>query len=378
MNICYVHSADFTKHKGSSIHVKELVRNLSLLHTIVLVVDKWDGSFMETVTILEMNCPRFLKIVWRTVFSAVYAARALLFSDINLLYAKSPLEGVILCILGKIFNVPVVYEVNGLIKEESKMKNENRFRVVGSVFLEYVVVNCADHLICVTPWIKENLVSRGISAQRLSVVENGADTVLFQYIDNARTILGLDPDKYYVGYTGTLKAWQGLEYILDAVPFILERELETEFLIVGGGELYDWLHQSIREKTLSCITVTGEVKHEKVPLYISACDVCLLLKKPLSSGYSPLKLYEYMGCERPVVASAVKGFECLEKEKAGILVNQTDPEEVADAVIMLLRDKILRKEMGKRGREYVVKNHTWEKVAQKISDICTQTVHKKR
>ena len=375
MNICYVHSADFTKHKGSSIHVKELVRNLSLLHTIVLVVDKWDGSFMETVTILEMNCPRFLKIVWRTVFSAVYAARALLFSDINLLYAKSPLEGVILCILGKIFNVPVVYEVNGLIKEESKMKDENQFRVVGSVFLEYVVVNCADHLICVTPWIKENLVSRGISAQRLSVVENGADTVLFQYIDNARRILGLDPDKYYVGYTGTLKAWQGLEYILDAVPFILERELETEFLIVGGGELYDWLHQSIREKTLSCITVTGVIEHEKVPLYISACDVCLLLKKPLSSGYSPLKLYEYMGCERPVVASAVKGFECLEKEKAGILVNQTDPEEVADAVIMLLRDKILRKEMGKRGREYVVRNHTWEKVAQKISDVCIKVLN---
>ncbi len=370
MNICYVHSADFTKHKGSSIHVKELVRHLSLLHTIVLVVDKWDESFIETVTIVEMNCPRFLKIVWRIVFSAVYAARALLFSDINLLYAKSPLEGVILCILGKIFSVLVVYEVNGLIKEESKMKNENWFRVMSSIFLEYIVVNCADHLICVTPWIKENLVSRGISEKRLSVVENGADTTLFQYKDNARETLGLDPDKYYIGYTGTLKAWQGLDHILDAVPSILQKMPDAEVLIVGGGELKEWLLRSIRERGLHHVTVLPEVSHEDIPLYISACDVCMLLKKPLSSGYSPLKLYEYLACEKPVVASRVHGFECLEEENAGILVDQEAPQEVADAVVTLLKDEKLRNAMGKRGRKFVLAFHTWEKVAQEISDVC--------
>jgi starch synthase len=369
MNICYTHTANFAKHKGSSIHVKELVKPLSSLHDIVLIVDTWDGSYLKSVTIVEMNCPHSLKIVWRTVFSALYTMRALL-SGCDLLYAKSPLEGAILGILGKIFQVPTVYEVNGLIGEEFEMKHENHLHIAGSLLLEYAAVKCADHLICVTPWIKQNLVSRGIPTQQISVVENGADITVFKYVDNAKRVLGLDSGAHYVGYTGTLKAWQGLEYILDAVPYILEKKMDTEFLIVGGGELFHWLQKTIEEKKLPHITITGEIEYSKVPLYISACDVCLLLKKPLSSGYSPLKLYEYMACERPVVASTVKGFECLKKEHCGILVNQTNPKEVADAVVKLLQDKNLRNTMGKRGREYVAKNHTWKKVAEKISDIC--------
>lgn len=370
MNICYVHTADFTEHKGSSIHVKELVKNLSLEHDIVLIVDKWDGSSIKSVTVVEMNCPKFLKMVWRTIFSVLFTMRSLLTFDCDLLYAKSPLEGAILSIVGKIFHVPMVYEVNGLIGEEFEMKHENRLHVAGSLLLEYVAVHSADHVVCVTLWIKENLASRGIPPTQLSVVENGADITVFKYINNAKHVLGLDPDKQYVGYTGTLKAWQGLEYILDAVPYILEKKRDTEFLIVGGGELFHWLQKTIKEKKLSNITVTGEIEHKKVPLYISACDVCLLLKKPLSSGYSPLKLYEYMACERPVVASTVKGFECLEREHAGILVDQTNPKEVAEAVVMLLQDEKLRHIMGKRGREHVAKNHTWKKVAEKVSKIC--------
>ncbi|MBU7046447.1 MAG: glycosyltransferase family 4 protein [Theionarchaea archaeon] len=188
-------------------------------------------------------------------------------------------------------------------------------------------------------------------------------------------ILGLTPEKQYVGYTGTLKVWQGLDHLLDAVPSILRQMPDTGVLIVGGGELRGWLLHSIKEKGLQNVVITGRVKHEEVPLYISACDVCLLLKKPLSSGYSPLKLYEYSACKRPVVASRVKGFEWLEKEKAGILVDQENPQEVADAVVALLKDDVLREEMGKRGREFVLKYHTWEKIAQEISKICQQTVN---
>ncbi|MBU7043352.1 MAG: glycosyltransferase family 4 protein [Theionarchaea archaeon] len=81
-----------------------------------------------------------------------------------------------------------------------------------------------------------------------------------------------------------------------------------------------------------------------------------------------------MACERPVVASRLHGFECLETEKAGILVNPEDPQEVAEAIIMLLRDPQLRKEMGKHGRFYVERNHSWETVAQKVSDICRRVV----
>ena len=377
MDICYIHSADFRELKGSSLHVKGLIKFLSRLHAITLIVDTWDNSPLVGVHIVEMNCPMLLHVVWRVLFSVMYTIRILLAKHIDLLYTKSVLEGAVAVTVGRIFGVPSIYEVNGLIVEEYKMKNKRIYAFVSSI-LEWFCVNYADHLICVTPWIKENLSKRGISHEKMTVIENGTDVTVFSPVKDAKKKLGLVPEKQYVGYTGTLKVWQGLDHLLDAVPDILRHMPDTEVLIVGGGELRGWLLHSIREKGLQNVVVTGRVKHEEVPLYISACDVCLLLKKPLSSGYSPLKLYEYSACKRPVVASRVKGFEWLEKEKAGILVDQENPQEVADAVAALLKDEALREDMGKRGREYVLKYHTWEKIAQEISETCEQTVVNKR
>lgn len=370
MNICYVHTADFTEHKGSSIHVKEVVKYLSVVHTVTLLVDKWDGPRLEGVHIVEMKCPRPFTFIWRVLFSLLYLTHILFSEDIDLLYAKSPLEGSIAISVGKFFRIPLIYEVNGLIVEESKMKGESRLHILVSSILEWFVITYAAHFICVTEWIKENLISRSIPETKATVIENGADPTLFQPMKDAKSILNLDPEKNYIGFIGTLKAWQGLDSMLDAVPFITEKSPETEVLIVGEGELMGWLQKCLKERNLKSVIITGKVKHEEVPLYISACDICLTLKKPLSSGYSPLKLYEYMACEKPVVASRVKGFECLEKENAGILVDQKNPAEVADAVVKLLKDENLQEAMGKRGRKFVLKSHTWEKIAQEISDVC--------
>ena len=377
MNICYLHSANFRGHKGSSLHAKGLIKYLSRHHNITLIVDIWDNSPLEGVRIVEMNCPKPLHVVWRVLFSMMYTARILLLDHIDLLYTKSVLEGAVAITVGRIFGIPSIYEVNGLIVEEYKMKNE-KINIFVSFILEWFCVNYADHLICVTPWIKENLSQRGIPREKMTVIENGADATMFSPVKDAKKMLGLAPEKQYVGYTGTLKVWQGLDHLLDAVPNILRQVPDTEVLIVGGGELRGWLLHSIEEKGLQNVVITGRVEHEEVPLYISACDVCLLLKKPLSSGYSPLKLYEYSACRRPVVASRVKGFEWLEEEKAGILVDQENPHEVADAVVALLKDEVLREEMGKRGQEFVLKYHTWEKIAQEISKICQQTVNCQR
>ncbi|MBU7017904.1 MAG: glycosyltransferase family 4 protein [Theionarchaea archaeon] len=367
MRICYIHTADFRKHKGSSIHAKELVKHLSTFHTITLLVDRWDGSPLEGVRIVEMKCPQLCNVVWRVLYSIVYVTSILL-SGSDLLYAKSPIEGSIAGFVGYLFRIPLIYEVNGLIEEEARMKGEGKFRVLTSSILEKCAINYAHHLISVTPWIKETLISRRVPDAKVTVIENGADPNLFQPVDHGKERLHLDPKTFHVGYVGTLKEWQGLDHVLAALPFILEEMPETKVLIVGGGELMDKLRQSIKD-VHSYVTLTGEVSHEEVPLYISACDVCMLLKKPLSSGYSPLKLYEYLACERPVIASRVKGFECLEREKAGILVDQNNPQEVAVAAVTLLRDENLRKTMGKNGRAFVLNAHTWEKVAQEVSEV---------
>jgi len=64
--------------------------------------------------------------------------------------------------------------------------------------------------------------------------------------------------------------------------------------------------------TNKCI-FTGKIPYEKVQLHINIADVCVDLKKKLPFGYSSLMLYEYMACEKPVVASNIIDFEILKK-----------------------------------------------------------------
>ena len=80
-----------------------------------------------------------------------------------------------------------------------------------------------------------------------------------------------------------------------------------------------------------------------------------------------------MACEKPTVASRISDLEFIE-QNAGILVEPENPEELAKAIIKLLKDEKLREEMGRNGREYVVKNHSWEAVARNVAEVCKSAV----
>jgi glycosyltransferase involved in cell wall biosynthesis len=89
---------------------------------------------------------------------------------------------------------------------------------------------------------------------------------------------------------------------------------------------------------------------------------------------SPLKLWEYMACGKPVIATNTEDFKVLEGYNAGILVDPEKPEEVADAITTLLKNKDLREEMGNNGRRYVVENRSWGAVAGEVEKVMRVSV----
>ncbi len=183
--------------------------------------------------------------------------------------------------------------------------------------------------------------------------------------------LNLDRSIHYVCFVGNLAPWQGVEYLIMASPLILKEVPNTRFLIIGDGVMKKKLVEMVKELNLdNNFIFTGAVDYELVPKYINASDVCVAPKRPLKSGYSPLKLYEYIACGKPIVASRISGFEILEQQKAGILVEPENPLELAKAVLKFLKDEKIREEMGKNGREYVVEYHSWEVVARRVAEVC--------
>ncbi|MBA7676154.1 D-inositol 3-phosphate glycosyltransferase [subsurface metagenome] len=293
------------------------------------------------------------------------------------------------CLLSKLFGIPLVKEVNGfeVDLQEDGDSSSLRARILGRI--ERFTMSKADRFIVVTSKLKKALHrDYGIPEDKIVVIGNGANVDLFQPMDvvKARAELNLSQSDYYVCLVGSnLLPYQGTGRIIRAAPFLLERFPHTRFLIVGGTvdsvkrELIDTVDKAgLGDKFI----FTGLVPYQQVPLYINASDVCIVLQKGFlrKSGSSPLKLCEYMACEKPVVASRTYGSEFLEVNNSGLLVNSESPEEIAGAIARLLESKELRTDMGKNGRRYVVENRSWQIVAKRTAQVCQDAVeeHQKR
>ena len=131
-------------------------------------------------------------------------------------------------------------------------------------------------------------------------------------------MLNLSPTSPIVCFTGSLFPYQGVDLLIRAAPAILARDPAILFLIVGDGPRLRESMDLVKESEVAgSFHFTGRVPYQKVPLYINAADLCVAPKKPILSGYSPLKLYEYMACGKPVIADENGGFRDPEGPTSG-------------------------------------------------------------
>jgi glycosyltransferase involved in cell wall biosynthesis len=289
-------------------------------------------------------------------------------------------------LISKLFNIPLVKEVNGIGVDEIKItKRADNVTLRFIDCLEKFTLPKADKLIVVTHKLKELLHSEyGVELNKIKIIQNGANTIVFKPMDmiNAREELGLAQDVKYVCFVGNLVQWQGVEYLVQSLPLILDQSPNTQLLIVGDGQMKEELFELAEKSGVSNkVIFTGMVSYHKVPLYINASDVCVaFLRRERNErcGVSPLKLYEYMACGKAVIGSRLNGLEVLTQQSAGILVEPENTAELATAIIRLLQDKELRTQMGNNGRKYVAENQSWESVAQKVADVCQSLIKRRK
>ena len=239
-----------------------------------------------------------------------------------------------------------------------------------------------DRIVSVTDKLKDELVRLySVPAEKVIVINNGANTDIFKPMDQkqVRDRLKLDNSKKYVCFVGHLAAWQGVEFLIYAAPYILEKSPDVRFLVVGDGVMKDKLIEIASETgVLDKFTFTGRVPYESVPEYINAADVCVapfIKDRNSKIGLSALKTYEYLACGKPIVASDIAGVkDLLDLSGGGISVPPEIPGDLANAVVELISDQNIRNAMGERGRKYVIENHSWDELARKILDICYEII----
>lgn len=194
---------------------------------------------------------------------------------------------------------------------------------------------------------------------KILILHDGVDLSLFDASRKkaiARIDLQLPPDRFIAGYCGQLYADKGAYFILElaaALPDVL-------FLLVGG-QVPDLapMKAAVLEKGLANVLLTGRVDHARVPGYLAACD-CFLLPNTTNYYMSPLKLFEYMAADRPIIASDFPPFrEVIEPGKTGLLARPNDRESFLAAIAALRREPALGGRLALAAREKVESEHSW-------------------
>ena len=365
---------------GSNTHIVELAKNLSEIVDVTFIVRKSTDNMhtnLDTVNVPVLNMFPFTAISHQLML-LFYLFYYSIVEKPDIIYARQDGLSFSLPLIKMVFRKPYIVEINGLIIDESKMLKSPGFTRKILYLSENINYKLANKIVAVTKGIKDGIVEQfNVDPQKIHVISNGANIDLFKPLDQnkCKLELELDPSINYVCFVGNLAIWQGVEYLIQAAPLILSKCPNVNFLIVGDGIMKDKLIQlATNSGYFDKFLFTGSIPYEDVPIYINCSDVCVLPKKPIKSGYSPLKLYEYMACGKPIVATNTDGFEILEKSNAGILIDPTQNKVFSDAVVHLLKSKELRYQMGLNGHNCIVANHSWAAVSDQIKNIFDEIV----
>ena len=208
------------------------------------------------------------------------------------------------------------------------------------------------------------------------VIPNGANPgiVASQRTHLLRRDLGID-DGFVVGFAGVLLPRVDLDTMFVAVKRASRKAGDVRMLVVGGGPgLREARQLAERHGISDRVVFTGLVPSGRVEEYISCMDACLI---PIEDSADcqhalPLKLLEYMACEKPVISSRLAGVI----ETAGDRVlYASDSEELEDRILQLYHDRAFGNGLGLQGRSFVEQNYTWPMICARFEDVLTAVRH---
>src|SRR3989338_3124397 len=223
-------------------------------------------------------------------------------------------------------------------------------------------------IFAITQGLKDELISLGISAEKIFISPDGVDIKEFNLDltkEQARKKLSLPLDKKLVVYAGHLYEWKGADVLAAASEF-----LDNSHLIVFvGGTDFDLKRFRPAAEFYQNIFIVGQQSYKKVPEYLKAADVLVLpnsAKSDISKRYtSPMKMFEYMVAGRPIVASDLPSIREVLNQDSAVLVKPDDPKALAAGIDQVLKNQKLSEIISKRSFE-LVQNYTWNKRAEKI------------
>jgi glycosyltransferase involved in cell wall biosynthesis len=209
--------------------------------------------------------------------------------------------------LARHFRVPFVFEVRDLWPEGlvdlGVLKNPLAIWWLRRIARK--IYHAADHIVALSPGIKEGIARTGIGPERITVIANGSDLDLFRPDlngSNWRDRFGLG-DRFAAIYFGAMGQANGLEYILEAARILAERGANSIALVlVGDGGKRPALETMAHQYGLKNVIFGDRVSRNEVARIVASCQACMTVIRPSRDNtWSPNKMFDALAAGKPVL-----------------------------------------------------------------------------
>ena len=300
--------------------------------------------------------------------------------DIDLIYLAStpPIQGVLGGLLKKIKKVPFVYNLQDIFPDSlagtGLAKKGGLLWKIGRVIENFTYRN-ADKIIVISEDFKRNIMAKGVPEEKIVVVYNWVDEEVVKHVAREKNILfdryNLDRNKFYITYSGNIGLTQNMDMLLD-VAKELESEPEIQFVLIGEGAYKNRVKEIIAERNISNVTLLPFQPYEEISHVFSLGDLGLVISKPgVGENSVPSKTWSILSASRPVLANFDENElkDIVSENKCGIFTKAGDKESFKQAILRLYENRELCVEMGRNGREFIMKNLTRAVGTQKYVDV---------
>lgn len=152
-------------------------------------------------------------------------------------------------------------------------------------------------------------------------------------------------------YSGTFERYQGLGLLLDAAETVAKSRNNIIFVLAGGNKSQiDSIKKSAEMRGIgSNLHFTGSLPIKEVTQYMNIADV--LISTRTIGNNPPLKIYDYLGAGKPIVATNIRAHTQVLNDDIAVLVD-TNPESVAEGILSILENPAYAKALGQRSRKF--------------------------
>lgn len=246
--------------------------------------------------------------------------------------------------------------------------------------LRYIFTRSLSQLICVSEKNREARARHLYTPhERTTVVANGIDPDDFVPVDAAvvaavRQELGLPEDAQVVGSVVRFEPEKGLNYLLDAMPAVLEQHPTVYLVLVGAGSLQSELEAQATRLGLRERVIFAGFHPDPRP-YLALMDVFVL---PVPVGSMSIGLLEAMAMRRAVIITFGGPGEAVVHEESGLWAPPRDPETLGQSIVRLLADPSLAHQYGEAARRRVEEQFSAGSVARHLSLIYCNLLSKRK